>query len=119
MERRKHKRYLAKKGAFAAVRPLYVKIGRIIDISQGGLAFRYMVTDSQEDASDELDIFLIGNVFHLDRIPLRIICDLKVSETPSPRSSRIRRCGLQFGELTQDQMLQVDYFIQHHTVGEA
>ena len=119
MEQRKHKRYHAKKGAFAAVRPLYVKIGRITDISQGGLAFRYMVTESQEDASNELDIFLIGNAFHLDRIPLKTISDLTIAERSSPRSLAIRRCGVQFGELTQDQKLQLDLFIQHHIVGEA
>ena len=119
VERRKHIRYRAKEGALAAVRPQYVKIGQIIDISRGGLAFRYTVTDSQGNESHELDIFLIGEVFHLNRVPFKIISDLRINKKSSPSSLRMRRCGVQFGELTQNQIHELEYFIRKHTLGEA
>ena len=119
VDRRKHIRYRAKEGAFAAVRPQYVKIGQIIDISRGGLAFRYTVTDSHENESHELDIFLIGEVFHLSRVPFKIISDLRIDEKSPPSPLQMWRCGVQFGELTQNQIQELEYFIRKHTVGEA
>ena len=115
-ERRKEKRYQVKKGAFAAVRPLYEKIGRVTNISQGGLAFRYMDTGRQEKGTRELDIFVISNAFRLDRIPVRIISDLDVPEKPSPGSLPLRLCRVEFGELNRDQAVQLDYFIRDYTL---
>ena len=115
-ERRKEKRYQVKKGAFVAVRPLYEKIGRVTNISQGGLAFRYMDTGSQEKGTRELDIFVISNAFRLDRIPVRIISDLDVPEKPFPGSLPLRDCRAEFGELNRDQAVQLDYFIRNYTL---
>lgn len=119
VERRRHKRFQAEEGAYAAVRPQYDKIGQIIDVSRGGLAFRYMVSDRQEGASFELDIFLIGNSFHLDKVPFQIVSDEKIPERLSPGTQRMRRCGVQFGELTQMQILRLEEFILNHIVDEA
>ncbi|MGD8982536.1 MAG: PilZ domain-containing protein [Desulfobacteraceae bacterium] len=119
VERRRHKRFQAEEGAYAAVRPQYDKIGQIIDVSRGGLAFRYMISGSQEDASSELDIFLIGDGFHLDKVPFQTVSDEGIPERLSPGSQKMRRCGVQFGELTQMQILKLKEFILNHTVVEA
>ena len=119
VERRRHKRFQAEEGAYAAVRPQYDKIGQIIDVSRGGLAFRYMVSGSQEDASSELDIFLIGDGFHLDKVPFQTVSDEGIPERLSPSSQKMWRCGVQFGELTQMQILKLKEFILNHTVVEG
>ena len=119
VERRRHKRFQAEDGAYAAVRPQYDKIGQIIDVSRGGLAFRYMVSGSQEDASSELDIFLIGDGFHLDKVPFQTVSDEGIPERLSPSSQKMWRCGVQFGELTQMQILKLKEFILNHTVVEG
>ena len=119
VERRKHKRFRVDEGAYAAVRPHYDKIGQIIDVSRGGLAFRYLVSDSQEDASSELDIFLIGDDFHLDKLPFKTVSDQKIPEGVSPGSQTMRRCAVQFGELTQIQALKLEEFILKYTTEEA
>ncbi len=41
-ERRKHKRFKVKQGAFAVASPDYNKLGQIKDISEGGLAFQFI-----------------------------------------------------------------------------
>ena len=41
-ERRKHKRFKAKRGAFAVSLPNFDKLGQIENISEGGFAFQYM-----------------------------------------------------------------------------
>jgi hypothetical protein len=119
VERRRHKRFQAEGGAYAAVRPQYDKIGQIIDVSRGGLAFRYMVSGSQEDASSELDIFLIGDSFHLDKVPFLTVSDEEIPERLSPGAQKMRRCAVQFGELTQMEILKLEEFILNHTVDEA
>jgi hypothetical protein len=119
VERRRHKRSQAEEGAYAAVRPQYDKIGQIIDVSRGGLAFRYVVSGSEEDASSDLDIFLIGDSFHLDKVPFETVSDEEIPRRSSPGSQVIRRCGVQFGELTQMQILKLEEFILNHTVDET
>ena len=78
-----------------------------------------MVSGSQEDASSELDIFLIGDGFHLDKVPFQTVSDEGIPERLSPGSQKVRRCGVQFGELTQMQILKLKEFILNHTVVEA
>lgn len=116
IERRNSRRYPVKKGAFAAVRPLYAKIGRVTDICKGGLAFRYMDTGSQERGARKLDIFVIGNAFRLDKIPVKIISDLDMPKESSSGSFAMRHCRVEFSELDQTQTDQLDYFIQHYTL---
>jgi len=119
VERRKHKRFRAQEGAFAVVRPESTKLGQITDIGRGGLAFRYVVTGSQGNGATEVDIFLAGNGFCLENIPIQTIWDLKAPKKFSNGSLPMRRCGLQFGELTDNQISELEYFIQKHTINKV
>ena len=76
VDRRKHKRFRVPESAFVTLRAHDVRVAQIIDISRGGLAFRY------------------------------------VGEGLTKRNS------VQFGQLTAQQMSQLQCFIQNHTVGE-
>ena len=58
-ERRSFKRFRAKEGAFAVLRPQCTKLGQIVDISEGGLAFHYASTGNQKNGEHEVDIFKI------------------------------------------------------------
>lgn len=116
VERRRHKRFQAQEGAFAVARPEFTKLGQIMDISRGGLAFRYVVTGSQGNGAIEVDIFKAGDGFYLENIPIKTIWDLRVPKKLSNGSLPMRRCGMQFGELTPNQISQLEYFIQNHTV---
>ena len=119
VERRKNRRFLAQEGAFAVIGPEFTKLGQIIDISRGGFAFRYIVTGSQENGAIEADIFLAGDGFYLEKIPIKPIWDLKVPKKFSNGSLPMRRCGVQFRDLTHHQRSQLEYFIQNHTLGRS
>jgi hypothetical protein len=120
-ERRKFMRFLAQGTAFAVLRPHFTKLGKIKDISEGGLAFEYIAYERQKENSSGIDIFLSDNGFYLGRIPCKIRYDIKIAERYQTSTDRIerRRCGLQFGELTEEQAAQLKFFLKNHTTATA
>jgi len=120
-ERRKFTRFLAQDTAFAVLRPHFTKLGKIKDISGAGLASEYIAYEGQSQDSLGIDIFLSGDSFYLARIPCKIRYDIKIAERYQTSTDPIewRRCGLQFGELTEEQAAQLEFFLKNHTTGTA
>lgn len=119
VDKRKHKRFRSQDLAFAAFGSNSKEIGEIIDISRGGLAFRYISDGDQVNESAELEIYLAKYGFHLEMVPFNTISDFELPNEFPTSSIIMRRRGVQFGELTQDQVSQLGYFIQNHTVGDV
>ena len=119
MEKRKHKRFEAKEGSFVVVWPDFSKQGQIIDISKGGLAFRY-IADEEESKGEaaELDILLQDISFYLERVPFKTAYDIEIQNQETFAPLKMRRMGVEFGELTPNQMALLDYFINNYTVNE-
>ena len=101
------------KGPEASV---FSKLGQIIDISPQGLSFRYTVTGTQANEAFELDIFLAGDGFYLEKIPFKTVSDRKLPKKVYNGHLPMRRCGVQFGQLMPIQMAQLKHFIQTHTI---
>ncbi len=116
VDKRKHKRFRSQDLAFAAFGSHIKEIGQIIDISRGGLAFRYIADGDQLNESRELEIYLANNGFHLKKVPFNTISDFELTSEFPLSSIIMRRRGVQFGELTQTQVSQLECFIQNHTV---
>jgi hypothetical protein len=118
VERRKHKRFHVQDGTFAVLGPRYGKIGPIINMSMSGLAFSYVAGDEQGDSSYQLSILLAADSFHLTRIPFKTVWDTEAEEVPFSTLA-MRQCGVEFGNLTERQISQMEYFVEEHTVGGA
>lgn len=113
VEQRKHKRYKVTKRAFAVLGPEAVKLCHLIDISKGGLSFRYFVdTNDTGERLQELDI-LGGEDFYLEKVPVRVVSDMILKDDSPFSSIAMRRRGVQFGPLTPKQREQIDYFIEN------
>jgi hypothetical protein len=120
-EKRKFRRFLAQDMAFAVFRPYFTKLGKIKDIGKGGMAFEYVTFEGPKEDTAEMDIFVSGARFHLAKIPVHTIYDSSVVNdhyTFSPFVER-RRCGVRFGELTDEQTSQLKHFLETHTSGLA
>jgi c-di-GMP-binding flagellar brake protein YcgR len=106
-ERRKHLRYQIKECTFSAK----MHLGEIIDISMGGLSFRYV--DTGLSHSNPPDIIngssvLFGNDdLCLHDLPYKIISAHAIGTGLSP----VRRCGVQFEKLSAKQIAQLEQFI--------
>jgi hypothetical protein len=96
MEQRRRRRFPAGNGAFAAfIRPNDpVIVGRIMDISRGGLAVRYLASVELGEGPAWVRIFG-ANLQPTGRIGCRIVYD-KVLIEESWDILSMRRCGVEF-----------------------
>lgn len=107
-DRRQHPRYRVDDEVFLAFRPQFDRIGKLKDISQGGVAFEYTVfQESQPVQTAEIDIFSAAKDFHLPRVLCKIVYDVKLDSYPSFNNIVTRRCGLQFQDLSEQQAAQL------------
>jgi hypothetical protein len=119
LEKRRHQRFRSKESAYAAFGSETLKVGQIVDISMGGLAFHYIADGSQINGARELEIYLAGNGFHMTEVPFNTISDFAIPSEFPLSTIIMRRRGVQFGELNQLQESQLGFLIQNYTVGEV
>jgi len=121
LERRQHARFNVNGiRAYAMVRrhwPPAPIMGDIVDICMGGLSFHYIGTEKQSSRSSYLDILLGNSGFFLHKVPVKTISDVE-SDPATGVGTGTRRCGIQFGDLTEEQKFHLRYFIQAHTTAD-
>ena len=115
-EGRQHNRVKVDDGGFAQLPHGFPVLGQIIDISKGGLAFRYVASEARTNGSAVLNILTTDRRFCLEKIPAKIIRDSAMPEEFSFHSITLRHCAVQFGELTTSQRLDLEHFIRSNTV---
>jgi hypothetical protein len=118
VERRRHKRFRIRNGAFVILDPSDTGAGRLIDISVNGLTFDYVASQEPPIEETELQISLTYSGFRLYGVPCKAIWNLVTYEIPTT-SLHTRRCGVQFGDLTPQQASQLEYFIQNHAIHDV
>ncbi len=118
-EKRKTARFFLKEGAFAATENGLPKVGKVKDISQGGLSFEYLY-DSETDSDAKLvDIWMLGAKYALRDVPCKKVYDIRSAsdyENYPFASTIMNRCGLQFGTLSTDQSAKLSSFIREQTI---
>ena len=117
-ERRGSKRFYVSIGAFAVLGPNAAKVGRVVDISMGGLAFRHVDKEEPLSGLNELDVFMIDDDFHVNKIPFEAVSDYEIKNEGTLSFMKSRQSGLRFGKLTPGQQSLLEYFIENHTLGE-
>jgi hypothetical protein len=112
IDRRKFHRYAFKNPVFITFRPEFDLIGKLTDISPGGLAFEYNAFDDRE-RSDMVEIALFSQPkeYSLPKATCRVVYDQEVASCYSFKGFQTRKCGLEFCELNSEQMLQLDLLI--------
>jgi hypothetical protein len=115
IDRRKYKRFRVEERAFAVFGSRVWQLGKILDISRAGLAFRYISHADRSNGSSELLIYLADKGFRLEKVPFETVWDSELSDQLPSASITMRCRGVQFTELTQDQRAQLGNFIRNHT----
>lgn len=117
-EQRKRKRLLVWNEAFAAfIKPDEpVIVGKIMDISQCGLAVRYLAPEKIGEGFTSVRIF--GPDFHpTSRIVCKVVYDEVVSEE-SWGGVSVRRCGIEFNRVASLDVAKLKN-LMHHERGDA
>jgi hypothetical protein len=117
-ERRKHPRFRARKGSFAALGSVKA-LGQINDISNDGLAFTHLAEEELLEEPLELEIFSPTDNFYLRKVPCKFISNIRIEAGFSLTPVTTQRCCLQFKKLSEEQKLQLDFFLRNYTVGYA
>ena len=116
VERRKNKRYKAIEGAYAAISPNSQKLGQIIDISMGGVCFKYIDTsnDGQNDRTQQEDSIFLSTVgYYIGDLPIKIVGDYAVTNAPSFSSMKVKKMHIQFTDFSVKQLFDLDYFLRN------
>ncbi|MCK5097086.1 MAG: PilZ domain-containing protein [Desulfobacteraceae bacterium] len=118
LERRKHKRYSIKDGSYATISPESKKLGQIVDISMGGLAFKYIdiKPDIRKGINIQETLFLSSMGYYVGDIDFKTIADYEASDYEIPNTSsntmKIRMRHVQFKDLQLKQLFDLDYYIE-------
>ncbi len=139
IEYRYHKRYQLTEDAFALIRPIStgplkihgksmgciacavfnarpVKLGRVDNISMGGLMFYHADSKEQLRQALVLDILLADCGFYLANIPFKTITDIVIPDEVFSDAVEIRQVRLQFQQLNTIQQGKLkDFIINHRT----
>jgi hypothetical protein len=119
IDRRRNKRYKAIDGAYAAISPKSHKLGQIIDVSMGGLSFKYIDTSSTDTkkAMDET-IFLSSMGSYVGDLPFQTISDYELKNAPSFSSMKVRKRHVKFEDLSFKQLFDLDYYLRNNVTEE-
>ena len=115
IERRKHKRFGVQDGSFALLYHDLIVLGQILDINSDGLGFRYVARKARSDGPSQLKISTTNGSFCLEKVPFKTVWDSAIPREFSFGSITLRRCGVQFVELGDDQKFDLKYFIENYS----
>lgn len=90
-----------------------ITIGSIIDISQGGVRCTYNDPRMLPNDSPIHSIDLIADGYYLVDIPCEYVWEVKVETEFHSKLTDLRQCGIQFGEMTPNQIFLLRSFINH------
>jgi len=121
-DKRKDKRFLVGEEVIVALRNKSSRVGRVKDMSMGGLSFEHIYDEDLEGDSSKRDVSLWVDSYSMEDIPCKVVYDIPISESPEydylSVHFKTRRCGVQFGKLTKSQETEVDFFLKTHTKGK-
>ena len=116
-ERRAHPRNWISEGGYALLRDHEShRLGQVLDMSQGGLAFCYL-PDSDDDIQGpvRLTLFYSGNGFFMENIPVRVVYVDRIPAKVLVGSLTMHKCAVEYTQLNDEQRLGIEEFLQKYS----
>lgn len=108
----------ARGGAYMALSNGQIVVGRIKDVSLGGLAFEFVKDIYMAlTAVGHIDLFMSEKNFYLTGLPSRVVYEVAVPKDPkfaTFSSVDMYKCGVRFGEMEENQIAGLGKFIRIH-----
>ena len=116
-DRRKNRRFKIKSVTYTVFKTMSDEdMGELIDISKGGLSFRYYISSKKVKDPYELNIISADDSFQLNNVPIKEISNITKSDKSHLKSIVQGRFGFQFMDLTPYQISELDYFMKNYTL---
>jgi hypothetical protein len=115
-ERRQHPRYNVREGEFEVFSRDSKIIGKLNNISEGGLVFQYSPVVDQKAESETIDIMAKSpDLLYLPSVACRAMYDISaLTEDQSFTGAATRLCGVKFVRLNKDQTQKLVLFIEKY-----
>lgn len=114
-EKRKHKRFKVKKGAFAVVISKNKTVGQIKNICKEGLSLQYIDNGEPLSGSVGIEIFSMTKDFYLKKLSAKVVRDSEVVGAVPLSSVPMRETVVQFEAMKANQRKMLDCFIRKYT----
>lgn len=111
VERRKTRRLRVKDNSLMVHGKDFGAIGQVIDIGEGGMAFHYIGHSSRLDDILKLSVRREDQTVQLDNIHVKTVSDFEIIYENPIHQIPLRRRGVKFGILSEQQIKQLDVFI--------
>ena len=121
-ENRKYIRFQVKDRVYAALGSHFLRVGRTLDISIGGLAFEFIEnSEGCEQDLSKITIFHSDDGFYLPNLNCMLIYDHPICVMDKKLTSepihRTKRCGVQFTATTVKQERELEFLLNNFTCG--
>ena len=108
-ERRKYKRVDVRSGTYTMNS---TKPGLIVDMSTGGLSFRYIERKDWPEETRTMDIVSgEDEEYRLENVPYRVVSDYETKSEIAYEKMIVKRRSVEFVDLSQDQKSKLQKFI--------
>lgn len=116
-ERRLHERFRPAGDVFLAFRPSFERVGRILDISAGGIAVEYASDLGPLECGQVLvDIFMKQKNTRIRSLPCQVVYDIEEPSGFEWGGVSPRRCGLKFQALAEEHLSELRGFFSDCTL---
>ena len=117
-DRRDFIRHLAEGPAFVEIKDDQGEsiVGKLVDISLGGLATHYLWDHEHTFRHQYLLILDYDRDLQVDEIPVKVITDNNVYLDYMFNVASMRRCGIQFESLSEEQSKQLSQYIKRYAI---
>ncbi len=112
-ERRHYPRFRVKDGALAFIGAVP---GEISDVCLKGISITYVPLQKMNAEQLQIDIFVPEQDFYLPGISCRLVSEVDCPAGTPFQVVGVKRLSVEFTELSRDQQLGLEYFLEHNTV---
>ena len=121
IERRKFTRYVVQENGFDVLSRELKVVGKLKNISRGGLAYQYTPPDGAEAESEIVDILGKGpDPFYLQGLDCKTVYDIsELAADQTFTGAEIRVRGLQYIKLTENQKRKLDFLLYNYVIGRS
>jgi hypothetical protein len=119
-EFRRHPRFKVRSDVFVGIGPNSIKIGQLLNVSRGGMAFKSNDQKTRFFQAAELSIIVDDNELNINVVPFKFKAKMVSVTDISNRNpfnfTKMRRFSVVFEALSDYQIFWLDYFIRNHTL---